>query len=141
VKCSAYFITTSNAVQRENVHYFTVEVSGALNLAFPVIQHFEESPLFTRRFGGLPALKVGVIYIVWFGHKSKWKLSFHAAENVATKNGICDLTALNLGQFLVMREVIRTPQKWRLLSGLTWQIRAIGRTQRKPEIILDFSSK
>lgn len=61
--------------------------------------------MFTRRFGGHPALKIGNIYVIWFGLRGKWKFSFHTPKGVETRNGLCDLTALNLGQFLVMREV------------------------------------
>ncbi len=69
------------------------------------------TPMFTKRFGGLSALKIGSIYIVWFGLKGKWKFSFHAPKGVETANGISDLTALNLGRFLVMREVVRIPPR------------------------------
>jgi hypothetical protein len=61
--------------------------------------------MFLRRFGGVPAVKIGRIFIAWFGLKSKWKLSLLAPKGVATRNGICDLIALNLGPLLLMREV------------------------------------
>jgi len=67
--------------------------------------------MFVKRFGGFPALKIGDFYIAWLGVRGKWKFSFHSPRGVETKNGVCDLTAFNLGRLLVVREVPLPDQK------------------------------
>jgi len=60
----------------------------------------------TTRFGIFPALQLRNFYIVWGFSKRQW--GFHAPRRVETKNGPCDLVAMNIGRSMLLRE---TPVK------------------------------
>jgi hypothetical protein len=55
----------------------------------------------TTRFGVFPALKLGHVFIVLF---PSWHVGFYRPRAVETKNGVSDLTAINLGRVLLMGE-------------------------------------
>jgi hypothetical protein len=56
----------------------------------------------TTRFGGFPALRIGKLYAVWGFRKRKFGVCRPRA--VETKNGLCDLTVLNVGYYMFLRE-------------------------------------
>jgi len=54
----------------------------------------------TKRFG-FPALRVSNFYIVLF---RRWKFGVHFPRSVATKNGISNLIAVNVGRAMLLHE-------------------------------------
>lgn len=55
----------------------------------------------TTRFGNFTAIQVGKLFVVLF---SNWRFGFHRPRAVKTKNGVCDLTVVNLGRVMLMWE-------------------------------------
>jgi hypothetical protein len=60
----------------------------------------------TTRFGAFPALRIGNFYIVRGFHK--WRFGLYTPKRVETKNGVCDLVALNLGKLMFLYETPKT---------------------------------
>jgi len=54
------------------------------------------------KFGCFPAIRLGKFYTVW--GFSKWRIGFYTRKRAKTKNGVCDLWALNLGRWMFLYE-------------------------------------
>jgi hypothetical protein len=105
VERAAYFIAPPYHVKSKYVSDFRVEFCCRFNYTRSVIQHKVPSmPILKRitRFGGFPALRIGQFYAVWFNAR---KFGLHRPRAVESRNGVCNITAINLGRLMVMREV------------------------------------
>jgi hypothetical protein len=51
---------------------------------------------------GFPSVRIGPLSITWF---SRFKFGLHRPRAVETKRGLCDLTAVNIGRFMILFEV------------------------------------
>jgi hypothetical protein len=51
---------------------------------------------------GFPSVQIGPLSITQF---SKSKFGLHRPKAVETKQGLCDLTAVNIGRFMILLEV------------------------------------
>jgi hypothetical protein len=79
----------------------------------------------TIRFGAFPSFRIGRFCIVYFP-RGKRKLSFYAPKNVETKNGLCDLWALNVGRLMLLYEV--PERREAIQNGSTSTVVGVRRT-------------